>query len=198
MNSSTSQGGTALAGLSGLPVLKASTSKEFQAKTFSAALRPGSPQSGSISGAFSPPSISSPATAWRTELGIAGGRHSGMRISPLALVRLAMAWARMMPGLASKPPQLPEWWPPSRRSTVKSKLKVPREPRKMVGRSGARRGPSEAMKTSAAKRSRSASQNSRSPGEPASSPVSISTTALNPRLPRSASTASMAARLMLC
>ena len=62
---------------------------------------------------------------------------------------VASAWARMMPGLASSPPQLPEWWPPSRRSTTRSMLNAPRVPRNTVGWPGCRRGPSEAMSTSA-------------------------------------------------
>src|SRR5260370_1215939 len=38
---------------------------------------------------------------------------------------VASACARMMPGLASKPPQLPEWWPPSRTVSFRLKLSVP-------------------------------------------------------------------------
>ena len=48
------------------------------------------------------------------------------------------------------PPQLPEWCPPARRSTVRSKLSAPRVPPKIVGRSGASRGPSEPISRSAA------------------------------------------------
>jgi hypothetical protein len=43
----------------------------------------------------------------------------------------------MIPGFASSPPQLPEWCPPSRRSTESSIGWPPRAPRKIVGRSGA-------------------------------------------------------------
>ena len=61
------------------------------------------------------------------------------------------------------------------------------------------RGPSLAMKPSAASASRCASQKAARPGEPASSPVSISQVALNPSLPsRARNTARRAARLMLC
>ena len=54
---------------------------------------------------------------------------------------VASACARMMPGLASKPPQLPEWWPPSRKVSLRLKLSVPRVPPKMVGRRWSSRGP---------------------------------------------------------
>ena len=118
----------ALTGLSGLPVRKASTSKLFQPKTRSAGEKPGSPQSASISGPSAPPSTVSPDSAWRTELVIGDGRHSGTRMAPVGVVRLASAWAMMMPGLASSPPQLPEWWPPARSSIDRSKLKAPRVP----------------------------------------------------------------------
>ena len=40
-------------------------------------------------------------------------------------------------GIGEEPPQLPEWWAPSRSSTSESKLNAPRVPRKIVGRSGA-------------------------------------------------------------
>ena len=76
--------------------------------TFSAADRPGSPQLGSISGASSPPSIVMSASAARTELGIGGGSHSRSLMAPVGEVIVASACARMMPGLLSSPPQLPE------------------------------------------------------------------------------------------
>ncbi len=49
---------------------------------------------------------------------------------PCSSTMLAIALARMMPGLASSPPQLPEWCAPSRRFTVSSKLNTPREAEK--------------------------------------------------------------------
>src|SRR5258708_39293579 len=88
-------GGIALTGFSGLPVVKASTSKLHQPNTFSLGVRPGSPQSGSISGASSPPSPSTPtgqsAKATRTEFGIWLGFHSLILIAPLSLVIEASA-----------------------------------------------------------------------------------------------------------
>src|SRR3546814_3546204 len=48
-------------------------------------------------------------SASRTEFGIGPGSQSLIRIRPLAVVSVASACARMMPGLASRPPQLPEW-----------------------------------------------------------------------------------------
>ena len=39
---------------------------------------------------------------------------TGTLIWPRSSVMQANAWAITMPGLASRPPQLPEWWPPSR------------------------------------------------------------------------------------
>ncbi len=68
----------------------------------------------------------------------------------------------------------------------------------MVGRSSASRGPSEAISTSAPNASRLSAHNSRRPEEPVSSPISISHLALKPSSPRSARTASSAARLMVC
>src|ERR1700730_5297390 len=101
-------GGIALTGFSGLPVVKASTSKLHQPNTFSLGLRPGSPQSGSISGASSPPSTVQSAKAMRTELGIWLGFHSLILIAPLSVVIEASACAMITPGLASSPPQFPE------------------------------------------------------------------------------------------
>ena len=115
-------GGTALSGPSGSPVLKASTSRVFQAKTRSAAVSPGSPQSASIVGAVgSVPTVMS-ASAARTLSGIAGGRRASRRILPRPSTRVAMALASTVPGLRSRPPQLPEWWLPSRRSSSISKV----------------------------------------------------------------------------
>src|SRR5258706_14751447 len=69
----------ALTGRSGVPVVKASTSKLFQPKTRSAGVSSASPQSRSIVGPFPPPSTSTPASTRRTAAG-SGGRHSGTRI----------------------------------------------------------------------------------------------------------------------
>src|SRR5262249_29296629 len=57
----------ALTGRSGVPVVKASTSKLFQAKTRSAGVRSASPQSRSMVGPFPPPSTSTPASRRRTD-----------------------------------------------------------------------------------------------------------------------------------
>jgi hypothetical protein len=96
-----------LTGWSGVPVVKASTSKLFHPKTRSAGERSASPQSRSIAGPFPLPSTSTSARTRRTDAG-SGGRHSGTRMLPRASVMQASACARMMPGLASRPPQLPE------------------------------------------------------------------------------------------
>ena len=69
----------------------------------------------------------------RAECG--GGASPATRIRPRASTIDAIALASTMPGLASRPPQFPEWCAPSRRSTTRSKLNAPREPRKIVGRS---------------------------------------------------------------
>ena len=98
----------AFTGRSGLPVLKASTSKLFQPNTRSTGVSDFSPQSSLISGAPSPASTTASASAARTELVSVVGRHSGTLIWPRASVMVASAWAMMMPGLASSPPQLPE------------------------------------------------------------------------------------------
>ena len=74
----------------------------------------------------------------------------------------------------------------------------PREPMNSVGRSACRRGPSLARKTSAASSSRRASQKAARPGEPASSPVSISQTAFSACRRARGDGLSSAARLMLC
>ena len=72
----------------------------------------------------------------------------------------------------------------------------PREPRKIVGRSARRRGPSEAISTSALKQLLVRAHSSRRPGEPVSSPISIRNLALKPSVPRSASTAASACMLI--
>ena len=149
-------------------------------------------------GPSAPPSTSQSASARRTEAGSSAGTHSGTRIWPVGETMLAIACASWMPGLEISPPQLPEWWPPARASIVRSKLKLPREPRKIVGRSARRRGPSEAISRSALNKSVFASHNSRSPGEPVSSPISTRNLALNPRRPRSASTLAIACMLTEC
>jgi hypothetical protein len=113
-----------------------------------------------------------------------GGRSAGTWITPRPSTRQAMALASTVPGLRSRPPQLPLWWPPSRSVSDSSKLATPREPRKTVARSRDRRGPSLAISTSAASASRCAAQNVARPGEPVSSPVSISQVTLKPSRPR--------------
>ncbi len=188
----------ALTGMAGLPTFMASTAKLVQPNTRSAGVRPGSPQSASISGPSLPPPGSQSANARFTESGIGAGRHSGTRMAPRASVMVAMACAKRMPGSAMSPPQLPEWCAPGRSSSTRSKFFTPRAPRNIVGRSGCRRGPSEAMKTSARNASRCAQHTSARPGEPTSSPASMRNFALKPSLPRVASTAAIAAKLMLC
>ena len=81
---------------------------------------------------------------------------------------------------------------------LRSKLRLPREPRNRVGRSALRRGPSDAISRSAAKRSRLASHRGARPDEPVSSPISIRYLALNPSLPRASSTLAMACMFTEC
>ena len=76
-NGPTARGGTALTGSSGLPAVQASTSKLFQANTFSAGDRPGSPQPGSIAGSPAAAASGRPASARRTAGGIARGLSVG-------------------------------------------------------------------------------------------------------------------------
>ena len=192
------RGGTALTGRSGLPVLMARTSKVFQANTFSDSVNPRSPHQVLISGPSGPGSTTTSAKARRTESGMLSGNMSRASTWPLASMMEAIAWHNTTPGLASKPPQLPEWCPPSRNSIVRSKLSAPRVPMKIVGIRGARRGPSEPISKSALSRSRCRRANSCSPGEPISSQVSIRNTELKPSLPRVCSTLRKAAILMEC
>ncbi len=128
------------------------------------------------------------ASARRTDSGIGAGRSASTRMRPRASTIDAIAFARIVPGFASRPPQFPEWCPPLRRSTTRSKLNAPREPRKIVGRSERRRGPSDAISRSADSASALRSQTWRSPGEPTSSPISIRSFTLKPSRPRAAST----------
>ena len=191
--------GMAFTGKSGLPVRMASTSSAFQASTRSIGVWSGSPQSASTAGSPDPPPTCSPASAARTLAGIGGGRRPSTRMRPRPSTRLAIAEASTVPGLRSRPPQLPEWWAPSRSSRLRSKLAAPRVPRNTVGKPARNRGPSLAISASAASKSRCAAQNSASPGEPVSSPVSISHLTLKPSLPpRAAITIASAAMLMLC
>ena len=148
--------------------------------------------------AIPPPSTSTPCSTRRTDCG-SGGRHSGTLIVPRASVMQAIACASTMPGLARSPPQLPEWCPPSRKSTMISIRWPPRAPRNSVGRSGAIRGPSDAIRRSAFRwPSLCCSHSSRNPTEPYSSLISIRNFTLNPSRPRSFSTAARAAMLIEC
>src|SRR6478672_11346469 len=85
----------ALTGRSGLPVLNARTSNEFQPKTRSIGVRLFSPQSSWIFGAPSPASIETSASAARTELVSVLGRHSGTLICPRSSVMAASAIAEL-------------------------------------------------------------------------------------------------------
>jgi hypothetical protein len=117
---------------------------------------------------------------------------------PRASTSEAIALARIVPGLESKPPQLPEWCAPWRKLTVRSKLNTPREPRNIVGEAALSRGPSEAISTSARNDSAYRWQAVRRPGEPTSSPISSSSLALKPSRPRLAMIWPSAARLIVC
>ena len=66
------------------------------------------PHKPAIFGAPSPASMLASARAARTELVSVLGRHSGTLIWPRSSVMVASACAMTMPGLASRPPQLPE------------------------------------------------------------------------------------------
>ena len=103
------RGGIALTGVSGLPVLKASTSNEHQPNTRSAGDRPGSPHHGSICrsvGAAVDFAVGQRAAHRRRQLAAAPTRES--RIWPVGDTMLAIACASWMPGLEISPPQLPE------------------------------------------------------------------------------------------
>lgn len=69
---------------------------------------PARPTSRSISGSSGPPPTRISASAARTEAGNSTGRSPSTNMRPRASTRLAMALARIVPGLASSPPQLPE------------------------------------------------------------------------------------------
>ena len=176
----------------------ASTSSAFQPNTRSAGERPGSPQSASIVGpSGSPGSID--ASARRTDSGIGAGRSAGTRIRPRQSTSVAIALARIVPGLARSPPQLPEWC--AAVAQHDGEIEVERAARPQEDRrprSSARRGPSEAISTSAASSRACASQAARSPGDPTSSPISISSFALKPSRPRASMTRASAARLIVC
>src|SRR3981081_4562149 len=70
----------------------------------------------------------------RTWLVRRGGFNASSSRRPLASTSVAMALARMVAGLASTPPQLPEWCPPSRRLTSRWIRIPPRQPREVGGR----------------------------------------------------------------
>jgi hypothetical protein len=100
--------GMALAGFSILPEDIASTSSVFHANSRSAGVRPSSPQSSASCGSSAVGSILTSASAARTALEIRGGLRASSFIRPLPSTRLAMALHRIVAGLASTPPQLPE------------------------------------------------------------------------------------------
>ena len=83
-----------------------------------------------------------------------------------------------------------------RAGAPRGRTRAPRAaPMKIVGVPGWSRGPSDAISTSAASRSRSARNRASRPRDPVSSEVSITTRRSKPSRPRSASTASSARRL---
>ena len=109
--------GMALAGFSILPDDIARTSSVFQANSRSAGDNPSSPQSAASVGSSAVGSIFTSASAARTAFEIRGGLSASSFIRPLPSTRLAMALQRIVAGFASTPPQLPEWFPPSRKLT---------------------------------------------------------------------------------
>ena len=98
--------GNGIDGLSGVPVVKASTSNQFQPNTRSAGETRARPSRDRF--AVDPAAIDFEALKMRRTDAVSGGRHSGTQIVPRASVMQASAWARMIPGLANRPPQLPE------------------------------------------------------------------------------------------
>jgi hypothetical protein len=99
--------GNRVDGCSGLPVLKASTSSVLKPNTRSAGVSPVRPSRGR-SPARRARRVRCRASARRTLSGIGAGRRPGTRIAPRASTSEAIACARIVPGLASSPPQLPE------------------------------------------------------------------------------------------
>ena len=180
------RGGIALTGVSGLPVLKASTSKVHQPNTCSAGDRPGSPHHGSIAGPSAPPSTSQSASARRTE-SRQFARHP-LGHADLAGRRrrcVAIACASCDAGVGEQPAPVA--------GVMAALARVDRQVE--VASCRASRGRSSAgRRAGAGRRRRSAGRPEElavlprtpraGPGEPVSSPISISIFALKPRRPR--------------
>ncbi|MNV72451.1 hypothetical protein D3C71_1655390 [compost metagenome] len=101
--------GMALMGRCALPAPSASISSVFQPTSCSAGVRPGSPQPGVNAGSSAPVPIVTSFSAVRSLAGTGGGSKPLTRMRPLASTRVAMACVSTVAGLASTPPQLPEW-----------------------------------------------------------------------------------------
>ena len=149
------RGGIALTGRSGLPVRNASTSSAFQPNTRSAGVKPGSPQFGVDRRAVRLAGLDVRERAPHRFAESARGtqrrrRGSGRARRPSTRSR----WRARCRDWRGARPSCPNGARRRAASTTRSKLNAPREPRKIVGRSERRRGPSEAISTSARKRLR--------------------------------------------
>ena len=170
-----------------------------QPNTFSARVRPGSPQFGSIAGSSGPGLDLAVGERAPTESGMPSGHpfghadlpgragDAGDRVRELdrRVGQEPAPVAGMVAALARLDPQV------DREAAARAEVD---------GRAGRppSRGPSEPISTSAANSSRCSAHTSRRPGEPTSSPISISHLALKPSLPRVRSTAACAAMLIVC
>ena len=189
----------ALTGRSGVPVVKASTSKLFQPNTRSAGVSSGSPQSRSIgrtvAAAVDLDAVEHAAHRLRqrrppfrhqdraARIGDAGER---MRQDDARIGEQAAPVAGMMSALA----QIDE---PGRSDGRRGHRE-----RSSAGRARCAARPRRSADRLSADRSLCCAQSSGRPAEPISSPISIRNLALKPSRPRSASTAASAAMLMLC
>ena len=176
----------ALTGVAGVPHSKASTSKLHQPNTFSVGSDQVRPTKVRFSGP-SGPSVDN-TIGERAPHGIGNirrARSSGTRICPVGPTIDAMACDRRIAGIGKEPAPIARMMSAITRIRLSDRASSrPARRETMVGRSADRRGPSDAINRSALNRSRCSSQISRNPGEPVSSPISISHLALKPSLPR--------------
>ncbi len=174
------------------------TSNELQAKTFSSAERPGSAPPGVDRRIAGSGVIRQLFSASRTLSGIAPGVRAGTRMRPRRSTSAEIAWQSSMPGVREDATPVAGMLEILARLDRHLEGDPPRAPRKMVGRSSASRGPSEPMKTSAASSAACSRRCPRARATPDSSPISIRYLQLKPSAPRTAKTASSAARLTAC
>ena len=119
-----------------------------------------------------------------------GGRSASTRMRPLASTSEAMRVRKdRCPDWRAARPSCPSGAPPARRSTVRSKLNAPRDPRNSVGSVGAKARAVGGDQHVGAKRLAAPARRCRAaPASPVSSPVSSRTLTLKPRRPRASST----------